>query len=59
MHVEYWLTRLCFQRALAFVYLIAFLIAAIATIAVGVRILRIDADGFVVVGNGAVVIALV
>ena len=25
---EYWLTRLCFQRALAFIYLIAFLIAA-------------------------------
>ena len=24
---NYWLTRLCFQRALAFVYLIAFLIA--------------------------------
>src|SRR2546425_10223321 len=30
MHVvtEFWLTRLCFQRALAFIYLIAFLIAA-------------------------------
>jgi hypothetical protein len=25
---EYWLTRLCFQRSLAFIYLIAFLIAA-------------------------------